>query len=241
MSTSNLNLELIELTDTMREAFRNKLNSNMQILDTKYGELISRLELLTGQTTLENALNKVSHMSDTRDANAISSDIISGKTAYVNEQKVTGTFNGKDSSDADAVASEIVLGKTAYVNNQKIVGTLNMSAPTIPVINITLTGSNATYISGYGAGIDQNGNLVIWAMSGTSSYEHIYFVASNVIGTKGAGWDKTNFDTSDPINIPHACTLTDVVGYNIINITLNASAVSSSSDYVKLDVTVTGV
>lgn len=114
-----------------------------------------------------------------------------------------------------------------------------------PIINVTLDSSaNSTYagyINGYGAGIDHNGNLVIWAMSNTTSYEHINFVNTSIgIGTIGNGWNITAHDTSDSASTPHACTITGLSAYDTINVTLKPTAVNSSSDYVTIQVTVTG-
>ncbi len=76
---------------------------------------------------------------------AKASDILSGKTAYVNGAKLTGTYVAQSlvdmTSDATATTSDILSGKTAYVNGSKITGTivtktnsdLSVSANTVTV------------------------------------------------------------------------------------------------------------
>lgn len=61
---------------------------------------------------------------DTSDADATSDDIVAGKTAYVDNKKISGTFKPLDTSDATATAEDIAEGKTAYVNGEKVEGTL---------------------------------------------------------------------------------------------------------------------
>lgn len=73
---------------------------------------------------------------DTSDASATASDILLGKSAYANGEKIYGTNTGivdisqitptygTDTSGTTATASDILVGKTAYSNGQLLTGTL---------------------------------------------------------------------------------------------------------------------
>lgn len=111
----------------------------------------------------------------------------------------------------------------------------------VPTLNVELTGSYTNYIGNYGAIINKDGELVIWALGNSSAYDHVYFVASSLAtGTKKAGWDVYPYGTSDSASILHSCMLENVdITLNSINIRLNADAIDSSYDYVRLSVTIT--
>ena len=170
--------------------------------------------------------------------------LVEGLLERTNQTNIEDALNSLDGlydvSNATATAEDIAKGKTAYINGGLATGTLLKRQ----TINVELTGNNSTqvgYVSGYGAGIDQNGNLVIWAMSNTTSYEHINFVDTSIgAGTVGNGWNiTTGFDTSDAISIPHACTITGLSEYNTINITLNVTGIDGTDDYINVEVTLT--
>lgn len=80
---------------------------------------------VTSIKALDTDQNKLVEFVDTSDANATSSDIITGKTAYVDGKKVIGEATaGIDTSDATAIAADIRLGKTAYAKDAKLTGTI---------------------------------------------------------------------------------------------------------------------
>lgn len=266
MATPNLNLQEIVLSDKLKTDFIEKINNNMKVIDDKYAELKDTVLEKTKQPTLESAVAYIDKLVDANDATITPDKIFNGYVGYNGLEKIVGTAlpqtttaqshlikNGYTAYDnngnlitgtgwaqtTNATPNDVVMSTTAYSSTgELIVGTAVRQI----LINVTLTGNSTYmgYISGYGAGIDHLGNLVIWAMSNTTSYEHINFVASSIgAGTAGSGFGITSFDTSDPSAVPHACVVNGVGIANAFNITLNASAVNSSYDYVTLQVTVT--
>lgn len=127
----------------------------------------------------------------------------------------------------------------SYLTRPKTSVLSDLGVIPMPTINVTCDASTS-YISDYGAGINNEGVLVMWAMTASTTYEHVYFYPSSIgIGTKGVGWEIISWDTSDPLAC-YACTVTGLSGYSAINVNLKYNSVNSSYDYTRLDVTITG-
>ena len=185
---------------------------------------------------------------------AAASQILNGLKMYNNSGTlVTGTMinNGGVSVTATGSTSNNdyrlkipttgYYNTTSYLTRQKSLVLSDLGVETMPTINVTLTGSYASRISGYGAGIDNSGNLVIWAMSNNTAVEHVSFANTSIgAGTIGAGWGITNVSTtSGYAENPRACTITGLGRYSTINLTLNAAENNTSNDYVGIQVTLT--
>lgn len=121
----------------------------MDILNTKIKNILTEKTL---KVRPENIKKDVSILgitgTYTADADATANDIKTGKTAYVNGNKITGEFNGVDTSDADATAGNILNNKTAYVDGTKLTG----SMPNNGSLSYTPSDSSQSIPAGYTSG-----------------------------------------------------------------------------------------
>jgi len=256
MSTPNLGLEEIIITDNIQSSLLEKMNKNLEIIDKKYGELIDLLIEKTGTTSLVDAVSYVDKLPDTVDATATELNILSGYTAYVNRAKVIGKMLNKSntSSTAQGVADEaeykLKIPANGYYNTGSFLARSrelvldDLGIYSVNSFSITGTYATSTYYTAAGSGyaVLPNGNVIIFIQGGTStSYEHIYFnLTSNTANvTKVAGWDISSWDTGDPTKVIYACIIGGITGK--IDISINLSTVNSSYDYVRADVTITSV
>ena len=140
MATENLSLEAIELTDNMQTSMLQKMNGNMNKIDTAYGQLRDLLLARTGKDNLKDAIEYVEQLVNAQDATITPDKVFNGYVGYNGLERIEGTGL---STTTTGSASQLLSGKTLYDNFGSLVtGTMTNKANTSTSATGSVSGSN---------------------------------------------------------------------------------------------------
>ena len=122
MNSTNLTKQIIDNNVNM------KFNANYSDVATTIGLTPDKIK--RGETIL-NVAGNVQEGIDTSDANAVETDILSGKTAYVDGNKITGTITSKEAQTYIPSSSEQVINAGQYLSGAQTISAVPTEEKTI--------------------------------------------------------------------------------------------------------------
>ena len=122
MNSTNSTKQIIDNNVNM------KFNANYSDVATTIG--LSPDKIKRGETIL-NVAGNVQEGIDTSDANAVETDILSGKTAYVDGNKITGTITSKEAQTYIPSSSEQIIDAGQYLSGAQTISAVPTEEKTI--------------------------------------------------------------------------------------------------------------
>ena len=122
MNSTNLTKQIIDNNVSM------KFNANYSDVATTIGLTPDKIK--RGETIL-NVAGNVQEGIDTSDANAVETDILSGKTAYVDGNKITGTITSKEAQTYIPSSSEQIIDAGQYLSGAQTISAVPTEEKTI--------------------------------------------------------------------------------------------------------------
>lgn len=189
----DVNTAITTLNNNMNEVFQSVSSGKEEVAEAITGKGVATSATDTFEQMATNIKKITTGGSipegyiDTSDASATASDILLGKSAYANGEKIYGTNTGvdvsqitptygTDTSGTTATASDILVGKTAYSNGQLLTGTLNYEVEEIYGLveeeytrtevsghtNVMISDTEESILTSTGIfGISQCGNFIV--------------------------------------------------------------------------------
>lgn len=182
----------------------------------------------------------------TQDATASEYDLLKGKTAYANGEKLTGVYEPIDTSDATATPNDILESKTAYVNGEKvtgaIVGTYDTAVPEMIGRSITtnaLTIDDINLKANIAIRVDTITSLKIYKINQETITSNNYVtITPTILGTNllVTGSGKLSAEITNIDNVPYlrcyVAYYTTATKSGIYTFLLNLNTLACTNEFI---------